>query len=49
MNIVLGTAQVMDCDAGDVNGDGEITIDEILASVNGALNGCGHLTPTPTP
>jgi hypothetical protein len=25
---------------GDANGDGEITVDEILTAVNHALNGC---------
>jgi hypothetical protein len=41
VNIALGNATVSDCRAGDGNHDGQITIDEILAAVNNALNGCG--------
>ncbi len=37
---LLGNAPVSDCPPGDVNADGTITIDEILAAVNRALNGC---------
>ena len=33
---------------GDLNGDGEVTIDEILRAVNAALDGC-PAAPTPTP
>ncbi len=40
VNIALGNAPLNDCLAGDVNGDGEITIDEILAALRYALNGC---------
>jgi hypothetical protein len=32
--------------AGDGNGDGQVTVDEILTAVNYALHGC---TPAPTP
>jgi len=35
--------------AGDVNGDGNITIDELLGAVNNALYGCGVVPPTPLP
>jgi hypothetical protein len=28
------------CHEGDIDGDGEITIDEVLAAVNNALNDC---------
>jgi len=31
---------VSQCTAGDANGDGQITIDEILTAVNNALTGC---------
>jgi hypothetical protein len=41
VNIALGSTRVDDCLAGDVNGDGQITVDEILAAVNKALRGCG--------
>jgi hypothetical protein len=40
VNIALGNANVESCPAGDVNGDGEVTIDEILRGVNAALSGC---------
>ncbi len=32
---------------GDRNGDGQVTIDEIVVAVNNALNGCPPPTPTP--
>jgi len=35
--VVTGTAQTQCC--GDCNGDGSVTIDEILTTVNNALNG----------
>lgn len=47
VNIFLGSADVSTCLAGDVAGgdpegpDGQITIDELIRAVNGALNGCG--------
>jgi hypothetical protein len=41
VNIALGNAAVSGCTAGDANVDGQIAIDEILAAVNMALNGCG--------
>jgi hypothetical protein len=40
VNIALGSATVDQCRAGDVDGNGEITIDEIIAAVNRALAGC---------
>jgi hypothetical protein len=40
VNIALGNTPVTACLVGDMNGDGEITIDEILKAVNNALNGC---------
>ena len=49
VNIALGTTPVSTCRAGDANGDGRITIDELLAAVSNALNGCGVFLPTPTP
>ncbi len=48
-NIALGTKSVAVCSAGDVSGDGEITVDEILLAVKNALNGCPIQTATPTP
>ena len=41
VNNALGNAQLSDCGPGDANGDGKITIDEILTAVNHPLNGCG--------
>lgn len=41
VNIVLGNALFLTCDAADSNHDGHVTVDEILAAVNNALNGCG--------
>jgi hypothetical protein len=32
---------------GDRNGDGRVTVDEIIDTVNNALNGCPLSTPTP--
>jgi hypothetical protein len=40
VNIALGNAGVATCTAGDANHDGQITIAELLAAVNSALNGC---------
>jgi hypothetical protein len=40
VNIGLGNAAVSTCTAGDANGDGEITVNEIVAGVSAALNGC---------
>jgi hypothetical protein len=37
----LGNVPTASCMAGDANHDGSITINEILAAVNKALNGCG--------
>jgi hypothetical protein len=44
--IALGSAPIATCEAGDANDDGQITIDELLAAITDALNGCW---PTPTP
>ena len=41
VNIALGNAQLLDCEAADANHDGQITVDEILTAVNNALNGWG--------
>jgi len=40
VNLALGNGQLAVCPAGDANQDGEITINDILAAVNNALNGC---------
>jgi len=41
VNIALGSAPVSSCSPGDTNGDGEITVNEIIQAVNRALTGCG--------
>jgi hypothetical protein len=40
VNIALGVADVATCITGDVAGDGVITVNEIVAAVHAALNGC---------
>jgi hypothetical protein len=40
VNIALGNTSVAACRPGDANADGQITVDEILAAVHNALNGC---------
>jgi hypothetical protein len=40
VNIALGSSPISECWPGDQNGNGNITVDEILAAVNNALNGC---------
>jgi len=40
VDIALGKVPLMDCVAGDRNRDASISVDEILAAVTKALNGC---------
>lgn len=40
VNIALATASVSTCPVFDANGDGQVTIDEILRAVNNALSSC---------
>lgn len=40
VNIALGNAPLLSCEAADSNRDAQVTIDEILTAVNNALNGC---------
>jgi hypothetical protein len=40
VNIALGNASTAACATGDANTDGSVTVDERLAAVNNALNGC---------
>ena len=44
IEIALGRAPVSMCQAADVDGNGSLTVDEILAAVHATLNGCGRLT-----
>jgi hypothetical protein len=41
VNIVLRNALLSSCEPGDSDGNGEITIDEIITAVSKALGGCG--------
>jgi hypothetical protein len=45
VNIALGNASPAACTAMDANQDGRVTINELIAAVNAALNGC---TAAPT-
>jgi hypothetical protein len=40
VNIALGQAQITACRACDLNGDAMITINELIAAVTKALQGC---------
>jgi len=40
VNISSGSAQLSACPAADRNRDGTVTIDELIAAVNNAANGC---------
>jgi hypothetical protein len=41
VNIALGAAQVSTCPLADANGDGAVTVNEIVQAVNNALYNCG--------
>lgn len=47
VGIALGQSQLAQCATFDRNGDGAVTIDELLAAVAAALNGC-ESAPPPT-
>jgi hypothetical protein len=40
VNVALGTGTLANCEAGDGNGDQQITINDIVTAVNNALGGC---------
>jgi len=40
VNIALGNSPLSRCGNFAVNGDESVTVDEIIAAVNAALNGC---------
>jgi hypothetical protein len=42
VTIALGTASLDACPSFDTNGDGTVTIDELVAAANRALNGCAN-------
>jgi hypothetical protein len=45
VNMALGNAPVSSCTAGDPNRDRQVTVDEILAAVANALQGCRWPNP----
>src|SRR5262249_3405728 len=49
VNVALGDAPVYWCAKGDADGSGSITVDEVVAGVGRALDGCPAARPTPTP
>jgi hypothetical protein len=40
VNVALGQRLASVCTAGDRNADGQVTVDEVVAAVNAALQGC---------
>jgi hypothetical protein len=40
VGLAVGASDGTPCDIGDANGDGEVTVDEILTAVDNALEGC---------
>jgi hypothetical protein len=40
VRIALGALEVFDCEVGDADGDGAITIAELVAAVRRTLEGC---------
>ena len=40
VNIALGMANVSSCPPMDQNGDGVVTVNELVSAVNAALEGC---------
>jgi hypothetical protein len=40
VNVALGNTPVSTCRVGDPNGDGQIVVNEIVMSVENALDGC---------
>ncbi len=49
VSIALKRESVQTCVGGDVDADGEISVDELVAAANSALSGCSTTTPIPTP
>jgi parallel beta-helix repeat protein len=48
LDLTTALALAQQC-PGDLNGDGVVTVDEILTAVNAALDGCPQPTPPPAP
>jgi len=40
VNIALGTTPLSTCSVGDIDGSGDITVNEIIAAVGRALSSC---------
>jgi hypothetical protein len=40
VNIALGSASLDQCSSFDTNGDGEVTVGELVRAVNNAVTGC---------
>jgi Cohesin domain len=49
LNIALGVLPLDACGAFDANGDGRVTVDELVNAISNALYGCGVAPPTSTP
>jgi hypothetical protein len=49
INIALGSAALAVCRAIDRAGDGEVTVDDLVAAIGDALDGCAPSSSTPTP
>ncbi|MGH7786038.1 MAG: hypothetical protein ACRERC_04175 [Candidatus Binatia bacterium] len=48
VNIALGNSAVTGCGALDANGNGVVSIAELVSAVSNALLGCDFVSPTPT-
>lgn len=48
VNIALGNGAVAGCGALDANGNGIVSIAELINAVSNALLGCDYVSPTPT-
>jgi hypothetical protein len=44
VRIASGEIDVTECEAADLNGDGSVSIDELVAAVERALQGCPPTT-----
>jgi len=47
VNIALGLRPTADCANGDVNGNGILTIEELMVAIANALEGCTNFIPVP--
>jgi hypothetical protein len=49
VNIALGNPLLIACPPGDADGDGIITVNEIIVAVNNSLHGCQSPQPAARP